>query len=210
MKTPHSFRPEAFGTLHELQSDAQRPGEKILLVACCDHGTAPCHLSIADPRRPNVVQNMAATVPAAGAAVGWTTLASIEYAVAFGNVRHIVVCGHRQCRIIAHWRAARQNGERAADLGEELQSIWSALDKVAAGLPGGGQEAVVREHTLRQIDNLLSHEFIRQRVEDARVRLHAWVVDEKSAKVKAYDPAAREFTTRCELRETVAPSCRRS
>src|SRR5690606_8204067 len=145
------FDPHQFGTLDELRACARGGREQILLVCCSDHYTGPDNLSLADPDRLTVVQNLAATIPAAGQPHGLTTLASIEYAVVLRNARHAIICGHRRCGVLAHWLKSQP--------GKQPMPRPSAFE---------ANELILRKHVLQQLANLRSHEFIRHRLDEGR------------------------------------------
>lgn len=190
------FNPSPFGTVHDLRKSAKNANDAILMVACSDHGTAPCHLSIADPARLIVVQNLAVSIPRAGQNCSLSTLASIQYAVTLKQVGHVIVCGHRKCGIIERWQTFRKNADTGPAPDRELHAVWSALDEIATTiLRERSQEIIVREHLLRQVANLQSHDFVRRRLEEGTLRLHAWIVDDATASVRAYDPHSGQFRT---------------
>jgi carbonic anhydrase len=172
---PH-FDPHQFGTFDELLACAHDGREQILLICCCDHYNGPDNLSLADPDRLTVIQNLAIAIPPAGQTRGLTTLASIEYTVVLRNARHAIICGHRRCGVLDHLQKSQS--------GEELSPWLAASDR---------NEAMLHKHVLQQAVNLRSHEFIRHRLDDGRLRLHAWIVDDQTARVDAYDPFQRQF-----------------
>jgi carbonic anhydrase len=176
-----SFLPDHFGEVSELRKTAASGGREILMVACCDHGTNPDTLSITQPGQLYIVQNMAATVPHAKATRLVPSLASIEYAVCFMKVKHAIVCGHLDCRLLSYW--LKWHPPPAEDVEPEATTPPSALPT----------ETTVREHVLAQLANLESHEFIQDRLREGRLRLHGWIVNDHTARIKSFDPHTGDF-----------------
>jgi carbonic anhydrase len=170
------FDPRQFGTIADLENAARGGRAQILLICCSDHYSGPNNLSVADPDRLTVVQNLAAAIPPAGQTRGLTTLASIEYAVVLRNACHAIICGHRRCGVLDHLLKSQSDAE--------LSLSPAASDR---------NEAMLPNHVLQQAVNLRSHEFIRHRLDDGRLLLHVWIVDDQTAGVDAYDPSRRQF-----------------
>lgn len=178
-----SFLPDHFGDLSELRKTAASGGRKILMVACCDHGANPDTLSITQPGQLYIVQNMAATVPHAKATRLVPSLASIEYAVCFMKVRHAIVCGHLDCRLLPYWLKWHPTPTEGDEPAAKMEPPANALPT----------EPMVREHVLAQLANLQSHEFIQDKLREGRLRLHGWIVNDQTARIKSFDPQTGDF-----------------
>lgn len=176
-----SFDPDHFGKLSELRKTAASGAREILMVACSDHGTSPDNLSVTRPGQLYIVQNMAAAVPDAKATRALPTLASIEYAVCFMKVKHAIVCGHLNCRLLSQWLKSHS-----------LQSDpeGPSANPSASATPN---ELVIRQHVVNQLTNLHSHEFIHERLLDGRLKLYGWVVNDQTARIRSFDPTSARF-----------------
>jgi len=52
---------------------------------------------------------------------------------------------------------------------------------------------MIYEHVLIQVENLLTHDFIQQLVLVEKLKLHAWVADDATARVEIFNPASGQF-----------------
>ncbi|MEB3196611.1 MAG: carbonic anhydrase [Candidatus Sericytochromatia bacterium] len=124
--------------------------------------------------------------------------ASIAHAVTHRGVRDVVVCGHSRCQAL---RSLLLPAELAPS---EAQRRWSAhaastralLRRHYLHLSGEALwEVALQEHVLVQIEHLLTHPRLREAVDKAQVRLHAWLHDEDESRILAFEPGSGQFET---------------
>lgn len=192
----HHFDAAHFGNLSELLRSAAAGPQNILLLACADHGTAPDNVSFARPGTFYIVQNMGASVPGVSDPFSETTLANIQYAICHINVKAVIICGHLGCNVIRNDITKFAKCEKQ----NELFRLWSkaheTIDKHYPNTtPDQKANLLVREHLLFQLENLESHEFVQTRLNDGRLKLHCWLVDDETARVRNYDPVIGQFTS---------------
>jgi len=94
------FQAQVFGTKRELftkLSEGQEP--RALFITCSDSRIDPMMLTQTDPGELFILRNAGNIVPSYGGMLGGST-ATIEYAVAVVNVKHVIVCGHTDCGVM--------------------------------------------------------------------------------------------------------------
>lgn len=178
-----------------LAEDGQSP--QILVIGCCDSRVSPEVIFDARPGELFVVRNIGNLVPpytpdGAQRAVS----AALEFAVEALKVKHIVVLGHAQCGGI------RAFVEEATPLSPgDFIGHWMALIAPAAAEVGPrgdrplGQYLTQLEQTsvVRMLDNLLTFPWIRGRVEQGALALHAAYFGVATGQLSVRDPATGDF-----------------
>lgn len=186
---------EHFGTVSEFFQRSQSDQCDTLLIACSDQGLAPDQVSFAAPGRFFILQHLGAFVPAFPEGLQDAAVANIQFALETKDIQHVVVCGHLGCQTLRSLLQPRSPGfgglrQRFHD------TVVASVDRACPRLaPHDRLERLVREHVLIQIENLLSHTFIRERLEQTSLELHAWVVDDETARVSAYAPRLSDFVS---------------
>jgi carbonic anhydrase len=163
------------------------------VIACSDSRVVPELVTSARPGELFVVRNVANIVPPR-AAVHVSTGAAVEYALGhLPELGHVVVWGHYGCGGVKalldgtekleaepklrQWvslaEEARQRLEQEASLGADVGERWRRL---------------VELNVILQMENLLSYPVVAEAAEAGRVKLHGWVYDLESARLKAYHP----------------------
>ena len=177
--------------LKQLATEKQKP--KALYIGCCDSRVVPELLTSADPGQLFVVRNIANFVPDqhhSDHSVG----AAIEYAVGVLQVPDLIVCGHTRCggvQATIDGLAALPSG----DLKHWLQGVEPAV-KLAqkSGLQGQAlTRKAVEENVLQALENLITFDVVKQRLDAGTLHLHGWVYDLDDGHVHVFDPEADRF-----------------
>jgi carbonic anhydrase len=146
-----------------------------------------------------VVRNVANLVPpyeTTGRYHG--TSAALEFGVCNLKVHNIIVLGHSRCGGIS----ALLDGYGENDEGEGYIAPWvriaaPARDEVLRRWPDASSEfkqrACERAGIRTSLMNLMTFPFIRQRVEDGRVKLYGWYYDLENGELMQYDPDKDRF-----------------
>lgn len=199
----HRFREQHFtdddALYRQLVEEGQTP--KILVVACCDSRVDPALVLDCAPGDLFVIRNVANLVPPDENRIGGRhgTSAALEYGVKTLGVEHIVVLGHAQCGGIQ----ALMSGSATRDGQESFISSWMRLaeqarNKVLEEMPGASkhdmERACEKQAILSSLDNLMSFEWIRERVEDGRLKLHGWYFDIEHGQLLQYEADNRRFS----------------
>lgn len=197
----HRFREQHFtdddALYRQLVQEGQTP--KILVVACCDSRVDPALVLDCAPGDLFVIRNVANLVPPDENRIGGRhgTSAALEYGVKTLGVEHVIVLGHAQCGgIQALMRGSAIDGQ------ESFISSWMRLaeqarNKVLQELPDASSQELERaceqQAILSSLDNLLSFDWIRERVQDGRLTLHGWYFDIEHGQLLQYEPGNSRF-----------------
>lgn len=168
-----------------------------LYIGCSDSRILPSHILDAHPGTVFVTRNIANIVPpyAAAGQGESATAAVLEYAVLHLKVSDIMLCGHSHCggmQALAHAHArahALEPGLRAW-----LAHAAPAQAQLPPDLDGAARlDALIEANVLLQVEHLRSYPFIAEAEQTGTLRLHAWVYDLVSERVRAYETAAGCF-----------------
>jgi carbonic anhydrase len=181
----------------ELSERGQSPA--VMVIGCCDSRVSPEVIFDAGPGELFVVRNVANLVPpyeTTGRYHG--TSAALEFAVCNLNVSNIIVLGHSRCGgIRALLEGYGRNEEGEGFIAPWVQIAAPARDEVLRRWPDASSEfkqrACERAGIRTSLMNLMTFPFIRQRVEDGRVKLYGWYYDLENGELMQYDPDKDRF-----------------
>jgi carbonic anhydrase len=163
------------------------------VISCSDSRVVPELVTGAGPGDLFVVRNVANIVPPQATAHA-STGAAVEYALGhLPDLDHVVVWGHYGCGGVRallegpeglkaepkllDWvsiaEEARLRLEQEEGMGEGVQERWDRL---------------VELNVMLQMEHLLSYPVVNEALEAGRVKIHGWVYDLASAKLKSYHP----------------------
>ncbi len=168
-----------------------------LLIACCDSRVDPALLFKCKPGEIFVVRNVAALVPAANDISGPdAVLAAAEYAVKHLKVKHIIVMGHSNCGGIAGLLKSEAIKEEK-HLCSWLSIATPTLKRLSNLTNDEGPKLRCRHceegAILLSINNLLSYDWIRERVDQKKLELHALYFDLGEGNLHRYNPETEDF-----------------
>ncbi len=171
---------------------------QILVIGCCDSRVSPEVIFDARPGELFVVRNIGNLVPpytpdGAQRAVS----AALEFAVQALKVKHIVVLGHAQCGGI---RAFVEEGTPLSP--GDFIGHWMALIAPAAAEVGPRGDRPLDQYltqleqasVVRMLDNLMTFPWIKKRVDDGALALHAAYFGVATGQLSVRDPATKKFT----------------
>jgi|APFre7841882590_1041340.scaffolds.fasta_scaffold27356_3 carbonic anhydrase len=195
------FRVKSFEPNRELFNRLAMQGQtpRTLLIGCSDSRVDPAILTDSAPGDMFVVRNVANLVPpyeTTGRYHG--TSAALEFAVCNLNVSNIIVLGHSRCGgIRALLEGYGRNEEGEGFIAPWVQIAAPARDEVLRRWPDASSEfkqrACERAGIRTSLMNLMTFPFIRQRVEDGRVKLYGWYYDLENGELMQYDPDKDRF-----------------
>ena len=184
--------PQQEGLFNEL-AHGQNP--RALFITCADSRVSPTLFTQAEPGDLFVCRNAGNMVPAYGELHGGVS-ATIEYAVALLQVRHIVVCGHTDCGAINALHHPEQV-EGAPAVQSWLKHGEAARAIVAANYEGNSEEELLSQLTqynvIAQLQNLRTHPSVAARLVSRKIELHGWVYDIQHGHVSAFDSQQGRF-----------------
>ncbi len=157
-----------------------------LLITCSDSRVVPDLIVQAKPGDIFICRNAGNIAPPHSDINGGVT-ATIEYAVAALNVRHIIVCGHSDCgamKALLHpeklqglpsVRSWLKNASRAEVVVRENHPDLDDAARI---------DALIEENVLAQLDNLRTHPCVASRLKSGSLSLHGWVYDIESGQIR--------------------------
>ena len=192
----HRFEPQHFSSLSELRASANSGAREIFMIGCSDQGPALEDLSFAPPDSMLIQQNLAASIPSAGNHDDVTSLATVEYAVALAHARHIIVCGHTACQVIPYWLKSTARAHNACPYYLQFErEVRQVVDREYGSRISATERLrlMLEEQTLFQLENLQALTCVQQRLATGELHLHAWLVDDATARIKTYLPQSGQF-----------------
>ena len=194
----HQFPAFAFGSIKELKQQPTSQNPDTLLIACSEMGSAPDNASFGSPDRLIVLQHLAATMPSKADCELYPELScrDLEDLFVKYEFRHIIICGHLACGVIPYWLRPQPDNDQ--DIGFFRRRFKADTCRLVDNTYSPASEAervqlMIFEHVLCQIQNLLTHPFIRERVDEKRTLFHGWVVEDSTARVFTYDQTQSAF-----------------
>lgn len=161
-----------------------REGE-VLVVQNPAGVIAPWHID--DPGSVAVPVGCAAAHPSGGAA-------SVCYALNYPTVRHLIVCGHRECRMVPMLLSDRRP-DLLTPFREIVSEVREELDRRdGRSNPDRQRTDAIQGVVLQQVRHLKSYPFVRERLNAGTLVLHAWLYDDDSAIVQTFDPRTGRFS----------------
>jgi carbonic anhydrase len=157
-----------------------------LLITCSDSRVAPDLIVQAKPGDLFICRNAGNIAPPYSDVNGGVT-ATIEYAVAALNVKHIIVCGHSDCGAMkALLHPEKLQGlpsvkswlHHASRAEVVVRENHPELDEKAR------IDALIEENVLAQLDNLRTHPCVASRLKSGTISLHAWVYEIESGQIR--------------------------
>lgn len=190
-----SFRRKVFPKHRKLFAElANGQSPEVLFLTCSDSRIDPNLLTQTRPGDLFIVRNAGNIVPPHTRMAGGVT-ASIEYAVAVLNVKHIVVCGHTRCGAMsgALDPAALEGLPHVRDW---LELSRAAVEVVKHANKFVGPEllrAVTEQNVLVQLGHLRTHPTVAARLATNELQLHGWMYEFETGDVFAVEEHTRTF-----------------
>lgn len=192
----NELRDSEFGTTAQLLSALGRGDDPVaVMLTCWELGDAPDDVAHARHGEIIVVQNPAGIVPPFGAGDPGTAVATVCYGLTFPNVRHLIVCGHRECRMVPMLLSNRRPDllmefrRIVAEVRRDLQRLDEHVGRERR------RELAVQKVVLQQLLHLKSYPAISRRLAAGELRLHGWLYDDATSLVQTFDPQTGRFQT---------------
>ena len=181
----------------QLVTDGQAP--KVLVIACCDSRVDPALVLDCEPGDLFVIRNVANLVPPAENRRGGRhgTSAALEYAVGTLQVEHIIVLGHAHCGGIRALMTGLGTENGDSYINSWMRVAEGAKVSVLRELPDAPLEqqleACEQRAILGSLENLMTFDWVRERVEAGVLTLHGWYFDIEHGRLLRYDKATAAF-----------------
>jgi carbonic anhydrase len=191
------FRKEDFEKNKEFfqgLKDGQKP--HTFYIGCSDSRIVPNLITKTLPGELFVVRNIANVVPPYEINDGTykCTASALEYAVKYLEVKNILVCGHSNCGGL---KALFYDEEKLNKL--PFVKKWLELVSDIKEAVKNIEDPKLREweaeqlNVVKQLDNLMTYPFVKERVEKGTLRLIGWYYIIETAKVYNYNFKTQEF-----------------
>lgn len=169
-----------------------------MVIACSDSRVDPLFLTNSHPGDLFVVRNVANLVPPCEPDTGRHGVsAALEYAVCHLKVDNIIVMGHSQCGGIRGLMEGVCACSEHSFIGNWVGIAQQAKDKVLAELPDKSVDmqagACEKAALLVSLENLMTFPWLKERVDNGQVALHAWYFDLQAGTLSGYSTDSNSF-----------------
>jgi len=188
------FRNSSFEERKKLFAQlANGQSPEVLFITCSDSRIDPNLLTQTEPGDLFIIRNAGNIVPPHVRTAGGVT-ASIEFAVAALDVKHIVVCGHSDCGAMK----GALNSSALTGLPHVqnwLEHSRGAVEAVRAkhGDNPDSLKQVTEENVVQQMQHLRTHPAVLAKLATGDVDLHGWVYNIEHGSIVAYDTESDSF-----------------
>jgi carbonic anhydrase len=192
------YYPQHRELYEKLASEGQAP--KILVIGCSDARVDPAILTQTRPGDLFVIRNVGAIVPPSQRDHQFHgTSSGLEFAVRALEVEHVVVLGHALCGALG----ALIEGRDSPLAHYDFLFNWVRIAQPAktAVLEAMGQapidvrrRAIEQASVLNTIANLMTFDWLVERVRAGKLSVHGWYFDLTVAQLWAFDPVAGKFS----------------
>ncbi len=165
-------------------------------VGCSDSRVVPNLITKTLPGELFVVRNIANVVPPANQNEGTLkcTASILEYAVKYLEVKNIVVCGHSNCGGLKALFYPEEKLNKLPYVKKWLDLISDLKEKVKDIEDDKLREWEIEQlNVVRQLQNLLTYDFVKERVEEGKLNLLGWYYIIESGEVYNYNFDTKEF-----------------
>lgn len=181
-------------------SGAETGSPLATVIAPSDLSLDPMTLTGASTGEIYDIRTVAGLVPpSAGDAVDRTVGAALEFAAIVYGVRHIVLISHPGCGLVRCLLDQDGPGATAVLHGQFLPS-WTAMAASAvsrvlnANISEDLRPRLCCEELLRvSFENLMTYQWVLDRVFDGRLQLHGWYCDPDSGTFASFNPGTDSF-----------------
>lgn len=175
----------------------QAPGA--LFISCSDSRVVPNLILQSEPGDLFLIRNAGNIVPAHNPNAESNadgTVASIQYAVEALGISDVVLCGHTNCGAMQGVLHPEKVAAMPAVAGwvRHAEPARLAVERLYPNIQERERlERTVEQNVILQVTNLLSHPFIRSRVDAGAMELYGWVYDIRSGVVKGLAANGQDF-----------------
>lgn len=192
----HHFQQNTFRSQRELfEHLARGQNPDTLFITCSDSRIDPNLITRTKPGELFLLRNAGNIIPPFGESNGGEG-PTVEFAVVALGVRDIIVCGHSHCGAVK----GLLHPEKLIDLPSVARWLYHAeatrrimFEKYQHCSAEELLSASIEENVLVQLENLVSHPAVAERIRDGKLNLHGWVYDIESGEIHAFEPESNQF-----------------
>jgi carbonic anhydrase len=168
-----------------------------LFIACSDSRVVPNIFASTDPGDLFVIRHIGNLVPPFNPSCNENAAqAAIEFSIFSLNINDIIVCGHSECGAMKAI-AEKTKHENCPHMEEWLKYGAEARERVSRGFVTNNnltfENQVSQANVLLQMEHIKSYPFIRERIDQKKLRVHGWWFDIGHADVYSYEPIFDRF-----------------
>jgi len=185
---------EAHKDLFEGLKEGQKP--HTFYIGCSDSRIVPNLITKTLPGEIFVVRNIANIVPPFELNEGTLkcTASILEYAVKFLEVENILVCGHSNCGGLKALFYPPEKLEKLPFVKKWLEIIDDVKEAVESVTDPKLREWEIEQlNVIKQLDNLMTYPFVKERVESGKLNLIGWYYIIETGEVYNYNKEKNEF-----------------
>lgn len=120
-----------------------------------------------------------------------SVVSAIEYAVIVLGIKNLIVCGHSNCGGCAAIRHLEEYKKKLPYTAEWISQSVSISDYIDLKYPKMKEEDKIimleKLNAVQQLDNLMTYEFVRKRVESGDLNIQAYYYDIGTGTISVYD-----------------------
>ncbi len=165
-------------------------------VGCSDSRVVPNLITKTLPGELFVVRNIANVIPPAdnNNETLKCTASILEYAVKYLEVKNIVICGHSNCGGLKALFYPEEKLNKLPYVKNWLDLISDLKEKVKDIKDEKLREWEIEQlNIVKQLQNLLTYDFVQKRVEEGKLNLLGWYYIIESGEVYNYNFDTKEF-----------------
>lgn len=167
-----------------------------LFIACSDSRVVPNLFASTNPGDLFVLRNVGNLIPPAYPESGdVSSQATLEFAIFSLAITNIIICGHSECgamQLLAegkdcgcpHLASWLKYGEPSVKRAEESEEVNHSLAR---------HNQISQANVLQQMEHMAGYEFVKERMEAGKLRIHGWWFDIAHADVYCYEPTLKSF-----------------
>ena len=164
-------------------------------VGCSDSRVVPNLITKTLPGELFVVRNIANVIPPSNKNEGTLkcTASILEYAVKYLEVKNIVICGHSNCGGLKALFYPKEKLEKLPFVKNWLELIEDLKEEVDTEDEKLREWEIEQLNVVRQIENLLTYDFVKERFENGKLNIYGWYYIIESGEVFNYNFETKEF-----------------
>ena len=192
--TQHQFVEDEFGQSSELISDLGHGNDPVaVMLTCWEIGPAPTQISYARPGEIMLVQCPGGLLSDERDLAIDTFYQSVLFGMSHPTVKHLIVCGHTNCQTLRRLASRDSQGAFCRCREQLLEISRRCLATYVKQPDKNWLSSLIQETVLYELEHLRSQPSIRTPVENGSLKLHAWILDDSTASVAAFDPNSGQF-----------------